>query len=306
MKRTLVISALIGMTLVGAAAAQSGGLWVFEPGQVIQSSKINENFATLDRRISVLAGLDELRVQELIDILNRVEPQDLTNALDTLNQTAQRVSALEAQNVAAVNSIALLEQSVACLKTEVCELQTKVCEQGNRLDCVETRVCAVEQKTQYMSVCDTVTIFEGTNVQIRNGQGSTDSTNCLGNLILGYNEDAGFTTAFATAPERTGSHNVIVGRDNQYTGVGSLLQGTLNRSGGCYGVVFGLSNRVGGEYCSVVGGTNNAAENVGSTIGGGRDQAANKHYQWIAGIGGNGLGTLPARKFITLGQDPPE
>src|SRR5690606_35194649 len=61
-------------------------------------------------------------------------------------------------------------------------------------------------------------VFEGCNVQIVNGVGATDSTNALGNLIIGYNENQ---SGYA----RNGSHNLVVGRDHGYTSYGGFVAG---------------------------------------------------------------------------------
>src|SRR5215510_10663472 len=49
-------------------------------------------------------------------------------------------------------------------------------------------------------------VISGANLRIVNGLGSTETTNGLGNLIVGYNEPRGFEP-----DRRTGSHNVVVG-----------------------------------------------------------------------------------------------
>ncbi len=56
------------------------------------------------------------------------------------------------------------------------------------------------------------------NLQLTNGAGSTAAAmNGKGNLIVGYNEDSPIPTS------RTGSHNVIVGTQHEYTSYGGLV-----------------------------------------------------------------------------------
>jgi hypothetical protein len=75
----------------------------------------------------------------------------------------------------------------------------------------------LEYKLQHItSGPDDVTIT-GANLRIVNGLGTTETTNGLGNLIVGYNEER--------APDgatniRTGSHNVVVGAQNNFSSFG--------------------------------------------------------------------------------------
>ena len=69
-------------------------------------------------------------------------------------------------------------------------------------------------------------IFEGMNVQITSGTGSTEGDlNGLGNLILGYNEN---TYGFP----RTGTHTLVVGKDHGYTSRAGMVVGARNRISG--------------------------------------------------------------------------
>ena len=62
-------------------------------------------------------------------------------------------------------------------------------------------------------------IVEGANFHVRSGAGTTASTNGLGNLIVGYNEGGG---------ARTGSHNIVLGRDLGFSSYAGLVTGELN------------------------------------------------------------------------------
>ncbi len=62
-------------------------------------------------------------------------------------------------------------------------------------------------------------VFDGCNVHIRNGSGTTDGpVNTLGNLIIGYNEEPAGGLA---AGNRDGSHNLIIGRTHRYLSFGA-------------------------------------------------------------------------------------
>ncbi len=92
--------------------------------------------------------------------------------------------------------------------------------------------------------------FSGVNVQITNGLGGTQTTNGLGNLIVGYNEIRG------EVPDvRSGSHNIVVGAAQNYASYG--------------GLVAGYYNTIAGPYASVSGGRSNQAFGDFSFVGGG-------------------------------------
>ena len=81
--------------------------------------------------------------------------------------------------------------------------------------------------------------FEGCNVHVQNGTGSTSTKNGLGNLIIGYNEETNRVN------DRSGSHNLIVGPGHTYSAVGGLVAGYQNSvmcwyssvSGGAYNTI---------------------------------------------------------------------
>lgn len=129
----------------------------------------------------------------------------------------------------------------------------------------------------------------GVNVQIVNGLETTESTNGLGNLIVGYQELGNEREP----DERTGSHYVVVGRRNNYSSSG--------------GVVFGESNIGAGQYATVSGGRRNKADGPWSSIGGGGFNRASGQQAVVSGgtfnwsgsgstviVGGSGNQAIPA------------
>lgn len=109
---------------------------------------------------------------------------------------------------------------------------------------------------------------------------SVTATNGLGNLIIGYDEAFPFG-----ANDRTGSHNLVIGKWHTYTSFGGLLGGDTNRvtapystvAGGFNGLASGLRSAVlGGEECqamgessAVLGGGYNCASGMHATAAGG-------------------------------------
>lgn len=114
--------------------------------------------------------------------------------------------------------------------------------------------------------CKTIQI-SGVNVRLVNGIGVTASQNCLGNLIVGYNEP-GFG-----ADDRSGSHNVVVGTGHSYSSHG--------------GLVVGERNTISAPHASVCGGLENQATGTHSSVTGGSENIASGRYAWVGGGGSN-------------------
>ena len=71
---------------------------------------------------------------------------------------------------------------------------------------LEQRVAGLEYKLEYVLGGANEVVITGTNLRIVNGLGATETSNGLGNLIVGYNEERTFPGAINT---RTGSHNAV-------------------------------------------------------------------------------------------------
>ena len=72
------------------------------------------------------------------------------------------------------------------------------------------------QLTQDANGFNTV-LFSGANVQVINGNGATDSSNGLGNIVIGYNKS---NEVFI---DRNGSHNIILGDEQTYPDTEEVL-----------------------------------------------------------------------------------
>src|SRR5262245_53382740 len=128
------------------------------------------------------------------------------------------------------------------------------------------RMASLEKKLAAMdfdAVANEV-VITGANLRIVNGLGSTETTNGLGNLIVGYNESTPIRP-----DSRSGSHNVVVGEGNNFSSFG--------------GLVVGLGNEISGTFASVTGGTVNTASGGGSSVSWGLQRIAPGQNNWAAG-----------------------
>ena len=106
--------------------------------------------------------------------------------------------------------------------------------------------------------------LHGVNLQIVSGSGTTDSAvDGTGNLIVGYNE------LRPSDNDRSGSHNLIVGKEHNFSSFGSF--------------VAGRSNIASGQFSSVSGGSSNTASGNYSSVSGGKNRSASGTSDWVAG-----------------------
>jgi hypothetical protein len=131
---------------------------------------------------------------------------------------------------------------------------------------IPDRFAALERKLTPLSF-DAATNevrITGANLRLVNGLGSTETTNGLGNLLVGYNEprDGGET-------RQTGSHNVVVGQGHQFSSFG--------------GLVVGRQNEIRGAFAAVSGGMRNTAAGPFSAVSGGHNRTATGEFDWVAG-----------------------
>jgi len=143
--------------------------------------------------------------------------------------------------------------------------------------------------------------FEGVNVQIVNGSGTTDGeTFGTGNFIIGYNELRDNEGNY-----RDGSHMLVIGEANNYTSdsYGGMVVGSWNEtsapsasvSGGNANTASGQHSSVSGggwgtasgDYASVSGGSQNRASGVGASVSGGNTNTASGVLATVSGGLGN-------------------
>ncbi len=148
------------------------------------------------------------------------------------------------------------------------------------IDALEARIAQLEALLANVSKDADDIVFSGVNVCIINGTGSTENTNGLGNLIVGYNELRG------GGDDRSGSHNIVVGKEHNYSSYGGLVGGIHNTVSGVYAAVSGgRSNTASGDYASVSGGSGNEASGEYAGVSGGRCNQASGDYSFVVGGG---------------------
>jgi formylglycine-generating enzyme required for sulfatase activity len=147
---------------------------------------------------------------------------------------------------------------------------------------LEARVAALETLLANVIRDGNDLTFSNMNVHIVNGSGYTETTGGTGNLIVGYNESRG------GGDNRTGSHNIIVGREQDYTSFGGIVAGAHNTVSGAYAsVTGGADNTAAANYSSVSAGISNQASGNYSGVSGGNSNQATDYYASVSGGANN-------------------
>jgi hypothetical protein len=148
----------------------------------------------------------------------------------------------------------------------------------SRIAQLETTVAQLTALLQSVNRNGNDIFFDGVNVHVRNGSGNTETTNGTGNLIVGYNELRG------SGDTRTGSHNLVVGKEHNFSSYGGLVAGIYSSVSGPYASVSGGSyNTASGLYSSVSGGYSNTASGWEASVSGGRNNTASEEHSSVSG-----------------------
>lgn len=139
--------------------------------------------------------------------------------------------------------------------------------------------------------------FAKVNVQIVNGGGTTSTDNGTGNLVLGYDESPG---------TQTGSHNLVLGEKQTYSGYADIIGGFGNSDTSSYGAVFGQTNKASAGYALLGGASNSVSASAGTATGGFGNKVATADSAISGGCGNLvGPGTAPDENvcFDTAGHN---
>lgn len=206
-------------------------------------------------------------------------------------------------------SIAYLTQRINDLEAELETLRTEP-EGGDDDGCACDLPESLAALGAYVEVDPArhAIVFTGANVYVQNGLGATNGNpsdpkhddeavaNGLGNLIVGYDEDAG--PYDYPESEKTGSHNLVVGRFHSYTSVGGLVGGSRNYLVGPFaGILGGRVNTAAGGQSTVSGGSQNTAAGDDSTVAGGEFNAAAVDESMVVG-GSNNVANAEASLVV--------
>lgn len=175
---------------------------------------------------------------------------------------------------------------------------------GRHDDEIMERLEALEALLDGVSRDGNTLLVSGLNLQVVSGTGATDAEpNGLGNVIIGYDEPRA-----GDESEKSGSHMLVLGAGNSYSGFGgviagqgntlaadfgAILGGTRNEVLDVFGVVVGGNTNVSNGLRSIViGGQGNRAEGEAAVVVGGLLNRASGQFSFIGGGNGNQAGAV--------------
>lgn len=212
----------------------SSSLVYFEPRQIISSEDVNNNFRELESRTCENRE-DLTQLEEEISNLNL--------QLSLFNEKCDTIL-IALGDISNVTSLTTIVEDIDYLLECKDTLNSLI--SANNL-----RLSMLEEKTQFIHVEGNTTIFEATNVQIINGAGSTNTMNGLGNLIIGYNENNLCFEHWGDV-DRNGSHNLIIGDNNEYSSYCNISCGRLNRLRVPFCAIFGYNMSGEHDFCTIM------------------------------------------------------
>jgi hypothetical protein len=197
--------------------------------------------------------------------------------------------------------VSVLEAIVGAQAEQIDQLQDRIHRLRDRLLATERVIEDHRAKLACMSMTGNDVFFTGCNVNIVNGLASTETTNGVGNLIVGYNEPTSVDDHLPNSPSiRTGSHNLVMGTLNSYTSYSGVVTGRKNAIRAPNANVTGsIDSTAAAEFAIVSGGIRNNASGVRSIIVGGNANAAGGQGEGTAIVIGGGDNT--ARLGIVIG-----
>lgn len=188
----------------------------------------------------------------------------------------------------------------------------------SQIAALKARIEALENLLTHFTRSGNEIMIDGANLHVRSGSGTTfGAVNGLGNIIIGYDEIKilGFNTCSMgeytdqetcegngevwSLNHKSGSHNLIVGSEHNYSRHSGIVVGRMNQisgelssvSGGWgnnasgYGslVSGGAGNTASGESSSVNGGLKNTASGLDSSVSGGHQNTASGNQSSVSG-----------------------
>lgn len=281
----------------------------FVNGTVADADHVNENFTAVetavndnDARITVTEDATATNASAISANTASIgtNATDIGSNATNISSNAATAATAQATADSAAASAAALQLQVNALQATVNGLVTDLAAANAAIATLQANsVLALDGK---LLLTGNTARFNGVDVQVVNGTGSESSLNGLGNLIVGYN---GFRTSGSAScsigtyvdqttcqanggtwalNHKTGSHNLIVGSDHNYSSYHGLLAGFRNTVSAPRGsVTGGIDNTASGEFSSVSGGWVNFATGVFSSVSGGSSNTASASKASVSG-----------------------
>lgn len=191
------------------------------------------------------------------------------------------------------NSRTEMARSATVAVTAASSVEQRLAAAESRIASQQAKITALEDRLVHFSRQGNEIYITGANLNIRNGLGATNGnpavpqasdgiTNGLGNLIIGYNE--GRHPGTGQTNDRNGSHNLVLGREQNFTSYAGLIAGRINNITAPFATVTGGEYNTGSGWASsVLGGQFNTASAAIAAVSGGLDNEASGAYSSVSG-----------------------
>ncbi len=137
-----------------------------------------------------------------------------------------RVEVLERQNRSLSRRVQALDRQIQSLQAQAHERYTDAEAQDAADPFDVLGVFSRSDNSIEIIITGADLVIDAGNLHVRNGMGTTDSTNSVGNVIIGYNESS------SLPDDRTGSHMLVVGIGHNFRSYGGIVAGQDNTSSG--------------------------------------------------------------------------
>jgi hypothetical protein len=173
-----------------------------------------------------------------------------------------------------------VDSGLAAMEIRLAAVEAENASLRSQMQAQETRLADLESLLVHFSRSGNEITISGANLNIVNGMGGTETTNSLGNLVIGYNESRG--------PEesdiRTGSHMLVIGKWNDFSSFGGIVSGSYNETSARYAsIISGFRSIVSGNWSTVTGGAENIASRDFAAVSGGLKNEASGFASWVGG-----------------------
>lgn len=266
-------------------ALEDGGAEAAESGAAETDSELAARVDALESDLAAATDRIGTLESELSTANSRVDT--LEGDLSTANS---RIDSLEGTVANQAESITALDGRVSDL-----EADSGGGELESRVESLETTFSGVTREDRPVvpddeesETRDTL-VFEGMNLQLLNGHEdeATATANGLGNFVIGYNAQRP-DNLLSDPATRTGSHNLVLGDENEWTSWGGIIAGVNNTISGQWSMVTaGEDNVASSEFAAVSGGHRNTAEAPYASVSGGRNAVASGDSSSVSGGNSN-------------------
>ena len=167
-----------------------------------------------------------------------------------------------------------LEDQLSNVQTELGRTNAALSRATSTLNQHHTTLQLMTRLSDHLRIGSGEVVITGANLRIENGVGLTDSSNGLGNLLIGYGlpVEASHSIIMGQGNRAYAYGNIATGQNNVLLGPTSIALGTaLSELSSETVAIGGVDNRVDGLGAAAIGGESNTVKGRGAVLIGAHD-----------------------------------